>query len=269
MKASIYEYTSYRTYLNDRFTAGGARSGQKRRASEALQVHTTFISQVTLGKADLSLDQAEKMNNFLNHADEEGQYFLDLVIHERAADPLLKNRFLRKIQTHQNERSQLKKHLGKSQEVRPEDQDRFYSSHLYGLLHVLSSIPKYSNRQSLIEASGLPPNLVNECIDFLLKLGVLKTAGENIVPGEQHIHLGKDSNNIWRHHTNWRMATLQNFSFNEPTDLHYSGAISCSFEDALKIRELLMRQLKTINTTVAASKEETAYVYCFDFFKWV
>jgi uncharacterized protein (TIGR02147 family) len=268
MKTTLYEYSSYRTYLNDRLTSKGPRSGQKRKASEALQVHTTFISQVTLGRADLSLDQAERMNNFLGHSEDEGQYFLDLVIHDRASDPLLKNRFRKKIQAHQNERSQLKKHLQSSQELRPEDQNRFYSSHIYGLLHVLSSIPKFSTRKNLIEATGLSPVLANECIDFLLKLKVLKTSDDRIVPGEKHIHLGKDSNNIWRHHSNWRMATLQNFSFNEPTDLHYSGAMSCSLEDAIKIRELLLKQLKTINTTVSASKEETAYIYCFDFFKW-
>lgn len=266
--ANIYEFTSYREYLNARLTAGGSRSGQKRRASEALGVHTTFISQVTLGRADFSLDQAERMNHFLNHSPDEGQYFLDLVIHDRAADPFLKDRFARKIQAHQSERSELKKHVGKSQQIDPADQEKFYSSHLYGLLHVLSSIPKYSNRQGLIEASGVPATVANEALDFLEKVGVLKVQGDRISTGEQHVHLGKDSKNIWRHHTNWRMASIQSFSFNQPTDLHYSGAISCSAEDAVKIRELILRQLKTINTTVSASKEEVAYVYCFDFFKW-
>lgn len=264
----IYEYTSYRQYLSDRLTSGGVKSGQKRRASEALGVHTTFISQVTLGRADLSLDQAERMNDFLGHNEEEGQYFLDLVILERASDPQLKNRFARKIQSHQSERTQLKKHLDKSQEVNPEDQEKFYSSHLYGLLHVLSSIPKYANRKSLIEASGVPLAVANEALEFLAKVGVIKISGEKISPGEQHVHLGKESKNIWRHHANWRMATVQSFTFNQPTDLHYSGVISCSAEDAVKIRELILKQLKSVNSTVSASKEEVAYVYCFDFFKW-
>jgi uncharacterized protein (TIGR02147 family) len=264
----IYEYTSYRTYLNDRLTSLGAKSGQKRRASEALGVHTTFISQVTLGRADLSLDQAERMNDFLGHTEEEGQYFLDLVIHERASDPLLKSRFARKIQNHQNERTELKKHLDKSQQVDPEDQEKFYSSHLYGLLHVLSSIPKYSNRKNLIEASGVPANVAGEALEFLAKVGVVRISGEKIAPGEKHVHLGKESKNIWQHHSNWRMATMQSFAFNQPTDLHYSGAISCSIEDSVKIRELILKQLKSINTTVSASKEEVAYIYCFDFFKW-
>lgn len=264
----IFEYTSYRNYLNARLTSKGIKSGQKRRASESLGVHTTFISQVTLGKADLSLDQAERMNDFLGHNQEEGQYFLDLVIYERASDPTLKSRFARKIQSHQDDRTQLKKHLDKSQEVNPEDQEKFYSSHLYGLLHVLSSIPKYSSRKNLIEASGVPAPIANEALEFLEKIGVLKITGDKISPGEKHIHLGKESKSIWRHHTNWRMATIQSFSFNQPTDLHYSGAISCSAADAIKIREVILKQLKSINSTVSSSKEEVAYVYCFDFFKW-
>ncbi len=146
-KPNIYHFLSYRQYLKECLESAGPRSGDKRRASEFLKVHTTFISQVVLGKADLSLDQAEKMNVFLNHAEEEGEYFLNLLIFERAADSTLKKRYENKLIEKQNQRVQIKDRLSGTSELAEKDQQKFYSSHLYGLLHVLSSIPRFQKRE--------------------------------------------------------------------------------------------------------------------------
>ncbi len=268
MKANVFEYLSYRQYLKDCLESQGLKSGLKRRASETLSVHTTFISQVVLGKADLSLDQGERMNIFLNHSEEEGEFFLDLLICERASEPKLKKRFENKIKSKHLERAQINKRLEKTKELAPSDQEKFYSSHLYGLLHVLASIPEFRSRENLSAAVGVSQKIANEAIDFLLKIGVLKLVKDQIIPGEQHIHLGNQSKNIWRHHTNWRLATLQHLDFGEASDLHYSLTFSCSKRDAIKLREGLLAHLKSMSEIIGISKEEDAYVYCFDFFKW-
>lgn len=265
---NIFEYKSYRQYLKDRLESEGLKSGLKRRASEFLQVHTTFISQVTLNKADLSLDQAEKINLFFKHNDDEGDFFINLVIFERAGDNKLRKRYEAKIMDKINERNQIQKRIKDTKEVTSSDQDKFYSSYIYGLIHVLSSIPQFQTRESLIKEIGYSSSVVNDAIDFLLKIGILKSTNNKIIPGEQHIHLKADSKNIWNHHANWRLATLQQFSFNQKSDLHYSLAFSCSENDAVKLKESLLNHLKEMNQTIHNSNEEAAYIYCFDFFKW-
>lgn len=115
---------------------------------------------------------------------------------------------------------------------------------------------------------GFSSAVVNEAIDFLLSIKVLNLVKGQIVAGEQHIHLGNQSKNIWRHHANWRLASLQHFDFGEASDLHYSLAFSCSKLDAIKLRESLMEHLKSMSKVIETSKEENAYVYCFDFYKW-
>lgn len=270
MKYNIFEYLSYRKYLRDRLEALGPRSGLKRKAADFLNVHTTFISQVVLEKADFSLDQCELMNQFLKHNEEESEFFIDLQIYERAGEKNLKKRFERKIKEKQVARSQIKRSLTSAtiSELSANDQDKFYSSYIYGLIHVLVSIPNFRTEEKLIEATGMPHKIISEAIDFLLKIGVIKKQGHQLVHGPQHVHLNKGSKNIWRHHANWRMATLQKYDFGEPTDLHYSLAFSCSEQDAHTIRELILTQLETINKKITSSKEESAYIYCFDFYKW-
>lgn len=267
-KPTLYHYLSYREYLKECLESAGPRSGDKRRASEFLQVHTTFISQVVLGKADFSLDQAEKMNVFLNHSDEEGEYFLNLLIFERAGDSKLKKRYEDKLIEKQNQKLQIKERLSGIAEFAEKDHEKFYSSHLYGLLHVLSSIPKYQRKEELAKATGLPIESVDEALQFLVEIGILQKSKDQYLPGKQHIHLGKNSKNISRHHTNWRLATIQHFAFTKPKDLHYSLAFSCSEKEAKKIRESLLQHLKEMTELVSDSKEENAYVYCFDFFSW-
>lgn len=269
MKPLIYEFISYREYLKARLEHLGPRSGLKRRAADFLNVHTTFVSQVVLGKADLSLDQAEKMNKFLGHSEEEGEYFLDLLIHERAAEPALKRRYANRIKQKRLDRIHIKRRLEKSRELDEADQARFYSSHLYGLLHVLSSIPRYQKRDALVAATGFPPDKVNDAIDFMLKIGVLKSEKDRIVPGERHVHLSRESKHVRQHHANWRMATLQHMASPSPSDLHYSLTFTCSEEDVVKLRESLLAHLKSMTQTIEKSKEEHVYVYCFDFFRWI
>ncbi|MBC7754890.1 MAG: TIGR02147 family protein [Moraxellaceae bacterium] len=265
---NIFEYKSYRQYIKDCLELKGLKSGLKKRASEFLSVHTTFISQVTLGKADFSLDQSEKINQFLKHTDEEGEYFLELVIFERASDPKLRERYELKINNKIAEQTQISKRLIKRTEISDDDQDKFYTSYIYGLLHVLSSIPAFQTREKLIHEVGYSPKVVHQAIDFLLKIGILKQSNEKIICGEQHVHLTNESKNIWKHHANWRLATLSQFNFREKSDLHYSLVFSCSEKDVVRMKEDLLIHLKNMNERISKSKEEVACVYNFDFYKW-
>lgn len=265
---NIFEYNSYRQYLRDYFDSKGVKSGAKKRAAVCLAVHTTFVSQVVLGKAELSLDQAEKMNQFLKHSDEESDHFINLVVYGRASDEALKKRFEKKINQSVRDRNRIDKRIEKDNMLTDVDGEKFYSSYIYGLLHVLSSIPKFQTRECLVKEVGFSETVVNNAIDFMLKIGVLKQDGIKIIPGEKHIHLKTESKMIWQHHVNWRLATMQNLSFKDIDDLHYSLVFSCSESDIIRIKEDLLNTLKKINKTINLSPEEVAYVFCMDFFKW-
>jgi hypothetical protein len=48
--------------------------------------------------------------------------------------------------------------------------------------------------------------------------------------------------------------------------LHYSSAITCSEEDAIKIKGALVRAIEEVRGIVKPSKDEGGFVYSLDFF---
>ncbi|MBL7544453.1 MAG: hypothetical protein JNL11_11610 [Bdellovibrionaceae bacterium] len=53
-----------------------SRTGLRKKLAAYIPVHTTFISQVLQGHADLSLEQGEAVNSFLERARTNKPYFI-------------------------------------------------------------------------------------------------------------------------------------------------------------------------------------------------
>ncbi|MCC7404593.1 MAG: DUF4423 domain-containing protein [Bdellovibrionales bacterium] len=262
----IWEHSNYRNYLSERLGGEGARTGLRKALAEAIPVHTTFVSQVLKGRAELSLEQAESVNTFLGHTDDEGEYFLLLLLWERAAHPHLKKRFAQKMQTMRAAHLEIKNRLEGHEEISTQDQERFYSSHLYGAIHVLSGIPEFQTVERLAEALKLSRPRTQELVDFLLRLKVLTEDNGRLKPGSQHLHLPGGSPLTLRHHINWRLHTVASLQFVNPDDLHYSGCVSLSQQDVIKVKEIILEALQRSVAVITASPEETAYVLAFDFY---
>lgn len=80
------------------------------------------------------------------------------------------------------------------------------------------------------------------------------------------VRLTKKRNNIIKHHNNWRQQSIEALDRERLTDLHYSGVVSLSTEDALKIKNILLDNLKENIEIIKDSKEEELFCYCIDFF---
>ena len=104
----IWEFTNYREYLAQRLGLEGSRTGLRKKLAAAIPVHTTFVSQVLKNRTDFSLEQAESINTFLEHSDDEGEYFILLILKDRSENNKLKKRFEKKIQLMRDERLNIK-----------------------------------------------------------------------------------------------------------------------------------------------------------------
>lgn len=90
--------------------------------------------------------------------------------------------------------------------------------------------------------------------DGLYKIGLTK------------IHLPKDSPQIQRHHTNWRMQAIRSIDINNPQDLHYSTVVAMASRDRPKIREILIKAIEECRNVIKDSGEEGVQSICIDFF---
>ena len=208
------------------------------------------------------------MNQFLKHSDDECEFFLDLVIYERASDQSLKIRYKNKLDNIRTERLRIKKRMGDTNEINDANKAQFYTSHLYGLIHVLVSLPKFQTFDSLQRVLGISEVKLKNIINFLLKINIIKYENNKYSPLENNIHLDKNSPHILQHHTNWRLATVEQIKNTRKEDLHYSLSFSTSNKVAAKIRESILKQLETFSEEIVNSEPENTYAYCFDFFEW-
>lgn len=262
----IFDFLEYRPYLESRLGKKGSRTGLRKRLSEAIGVHTSFVSQVLLDKADLSLEQAEQANEFLEHNEVESEYFLLLVLKDRAGSVKLRKRFDQKIYKMREERLNVKKRISPEGEIKQEDRLKFYSNYYYAAIHVLVSIPSFQNIDAIVAALKVQRGQVIEMMDFLMGIGLVIKRGDKFLPGPQHVHLGNDSELVLSHHKNWRMHSLDSLKFLNKDDLHYSACISLSKKDAFKVRDAILENLQKNVKTITTSKEEVAYVYNIDFY---
>jgi uncharacterized protein (TIGR02147 family) len=233
----------------------------------AIPVHTTFVSQVLKGRAEFSLEQAESINAFFGHTEDEGEYFILLLLSERSGSTKLKSRFDRKIRAMREEHLNIKNRLNAESEISAKDREKFYANYIYSAVHVLSAIDEFKTAEKLAAALKISRERIQEVVEFLLKIGVLAEEKGKLQPGVRHIHLGTDSELILKHHSNWRMHAISNMQFLDRDDLHYSACLSLSVEDAFKVKDMILETLKKNVDVISKSKEEVAYVLNFDFYK--
>lgn len=264
---TLYQHKDYRDFLLSTFDSHGKRTGFKKSAAEFLKIHTSFLSLVLAKKADFSLEQAESMTRFLKLNEFDSHFFILLVSKSKAGTPQLQRLFATQIEHHLKRRKELEERIQPNQKVSENDQAKFYSHWIFSAIHVAVSIPKFQTRDNLLKLFSIDPTVLDDALSFLLKLGVLKKDKERFLTGSNHIHIGKDSPNLIRHHINLRLKSLEKIITSTEEDMRFSSFISLSLKDCERVKEILLKNLQNSMEIIKGSKEETMYGFNFDFYK--
>lgn len=267
MKNSVFDYLDYKDYLRDALEARTEQGrGERSRLAAFVGCHTAYVSQVLNGSAHFSLEQGELINRFLGHGRDQSLFFLFLIQFVRAGTPALKKIFEEQLQVLREKQFILKDRLEFKKTLSREDQATFYSSWHYGAIHVLVSVPGCHTERGLSEYLGLPVERVAEILQFLVGVGLVVRKSGHYEIGTSHIHLEHDSPVISKHHTNWRLQSIQSLDRISKQDLHYSSVITASKKDADEIRSVLVKAIEEVRAIVKGSKDEEGFCYSIDFF---
>jgi uncharacterized protein (TIGR02147 family) len=264
---NLFSYSSYKAYIRQR--AGGAhtKKGVKTALAKALHCQPTYISQVLHGKAHLSPEQAEAANHFFGHTREEAHFFHLLLQKERAGTKSLARYYDEQIQEILQRRLVLTSRLGAKQALSAEHQSIYYSSWIYAAVHIALTIPELRTRDALSRYLHVAPARITEVLEFLVAAGLAVGKGEEFVNGPSQVRLGRDSQHILRHHANWRAQAIEALEREELTDLHYSGVVSLSREDVVRVKDRILESIEEIQKTVRDSREEELCALTFDLFR--
>lgn len=270
MAKDIFEFLDYKAYLEARIDdlpnrGRGARMG----LAKEINSPVSHVSQVLNGNSNFSLEQAESANTFFGHTEEEADFFLLLVQFARAGTPKLRKRLETQIRSIKERRLVLKDRLGVKAGLSKEDQTTFYSSWLYGTIHVMVTIPEYQTKEAISSYLGLSLKKTSEILEFLVSAGlVIKTAKGKYEIGTARIHLGSDSPLISKFHTNWRMQAVKAFDLEDfAQNLHYSSVVTLSQSDVTKVKSLIVKLIEEAKSVIRDSPAEELHSFSIDFFK--
>lgn len=264
---TVFEFKEYKRYLATVLGAGKRRSGLRAKLAEHLSCQTAHVSQVLNGHTHFSPEQAFKINSFLGHDREEAHFFVLLLSKDRAGTGELKEYYQIQLNEILARRTLIKNRVRATHEVPQEHQTRYYSAWHYLAIHIALSIPELQTKEALAQHFHLPLTKVAEILEFLVITGLSEARDGRYFIGPSHVHLAHDSDNINKHHLNWRLQAMNSLDRLSPIDLHYSVVFSLSRTDVEKLKERMLEMIKANLKDVAPSKEEVLFCTCLDFFE--
>jgi len=237
--------------------------------ASAAQCQTTYVSMVLQGERHFSLEQAEAINQFLQHSVEEARFFILLVSRERAGTPALRHRLEREIKIEIDKYHDLKHRLkAKKETLSPEVQATYYRTWYNTAVHVCLTVAKMRTKESISKALGIPVQQVSEALEFLVSVGLAEKRAQEYFTGENVVFVGRDSPFLTHHHINWRQQAIRSIELNRERDVHYSGVVSLRAEDSEKLRNLFLKSIEEARAIWKNStNEEGLHAICVDFFR--
>lgn len=266
MNDSIFNYKSYKKYLSALVGPKTQRSGLRSKFSRILSCQTTYISQVIYGSAHFSLEQANKISDFLRHSAGEKEFFFTLILKERTSDKMLGVFFEDKLKKQIEQRLILTKRMDQQEKLSKEMESIYYSSWQFAAVHIALTVPALRTIHSLSTNFGITNTRVSAILDFLCQAGLAKFENGQYFPLKSHIRLGRDSHNIIKHHTHWRLQAVESLERESLLDMHYSSVVSLGADDIIKIKEMFIECIENFTFVVKSSDDEKIYCLNVDFF---
>lgn len=266
MRVSVYDYKDYKKYLLDFFSKTDGSSLTRSNLAKALNVQPSFISQVLNGVIHLSPEHAVIVNEYLDHNEEEGEFFLLLVHLGRSGNKKLRDVYLKQIERILKHREEIRERIQVKSEISKEDQMTYYSSWHYAATHVLVSLKECHTIDALSVRLGLPIGRTKEIVAFLESIALIRSEEGFYTVSERRIHLSPHSPLISKHHVNWRLRAMESLDHHYKSDLHYSTIFAVSQKDTEKIRKLCLALLEDSEEIIRPSPEETASCLTIDLF---
>ena len=267
-KNAIYDYRDYKKYLVDFIEKNKGRAkGTRSALAKAAGCQTAYVSQVLNGRAHFSLEQADAINGFCVHTEEEGEYFLLLVQHARAGTESLRKSLLGQIKRRVERQLNLKNRIGLEDALSEKDQMVYFSQWDYAAVHALLSVKGHRTAEALASTLRLSITRVTRILDFLTSKGLAARGdGGEYSIGTTRIHIGTDSPMITHHHTNWRLRAIHSLNRNLDDDTHYSSVVTVSADDAEKLRKMITDFILELKGVIRKTNPEGLHCINIDFF---
>lgn len=267
---NVYDAKTYREFVRASLDGGerGARRGAVKKLAHHLKCHSTYVSQVTSGRADFSLDQGARFCSYHKLTADQTEFFLDLLSRDRAATREAKQHYQARVDRRLQELSDMKKRWRITETLTAEQELKYYGTWVPQAVHLLCQLPGLHTADSVARALRLPLEVARQTLADLESLGFVEADLQGYRSIRDTVHLGTDSRMYARNHVNWRLKAIQDMAAGGALPgRHYSSVISMSAETAKEIEALILQHIEKTRDAVLPSPPEQLYVYNLDFYK--
>lgn len=257
---NLYEYFSYKTYLIDLISKTQIKVSV---LAEMAGCNRSYFSQMINGKVQLTSDHIINLAEGLEFSELEKEYFITLCLLERSSLISTKEILEKKLINLRQKSLVLSKKIkdeGKSFELTDEMKGEYYSSWLYGQIHILTSIEDFQTSESIASRLNISHSLVKKILNRLREMRLVTKKEKNYIHQAGNLHIPHNSPYNAVNHMNWRMRALQKIQ--EDDGIHYTATFSISKKDVPLLKSQLLEFIKKQRNVIGASGVEE--VYCFN-----
>lgn len=264
----IFSVNDYRKiidyYLN---SDSGKGRGKKTELSNALNIHSSHLSQVISGGRSLTPDQMLILSKLLGLSELETEYAITLVHEERAISFEFKTYCKQKQKEIQSKAKKAEVRFEHKAQLSEEHKSVFYSHYLYSAIRLYcSTLEKGRTLEEIKNRFNITRDRLLPILQFLLETGLINQKNGRYQMGIASTFLSKDSPHIHRHHANWRLLALQYSTHLEENELMFTAPMSISKKDFNKIHEILMKELSKLSVIIKDSPADEVACLNIDFF---
>jgi uncharacterized protein (TIGR02147 family) len=264
----VFEFSKITDFLADwiaRRPKGGF--GQLSKIAKHLNISSVSMSYIMHGKRALSDEQAVELCSFLGLNELESDYFLLLAQKSRAGSHKLEARIDKKLQDIRTRAEDLRNRVPDHEVLDERAQAQFYSHWLYSAIRLSTSIEQLQDVNALAEHFDISADTARRIVDFLLQYGLCVEQNHKLKMGPQRTHLPANSPLISRHHTNWRLKSIEHADQIQKDELYFTGPMTLSEKTFQEIRSLLLDTLARTTQMIEPSKSEILACMSIDLFK--
>lgn len=264
----VFAFNDYREYLSYRIKSDEKGRGYQKKLALAAECQSSYLSQVLMGSANLTLDQAMGLCQFWEFDSDESDYFLSLVQWARSGKKSLRSHLEKKMDKLRVKRRKLSDRFKEAGQITQGQEIEYYSTWYLPVIHTMVSVPKLRKPEAIAKALNLELNVVEKALNSLKAIGLVEELREGWTNTARSIHLKSDSPLNFAFHSNIRQMAARDIQKNEPgQSIHYSAIHSLSERDFDRLKEMMISLIERSRSLVADSKEETAIVFGLDFFR--
>lgn len=265
-KPQVFLFEDYKSVLHSvlKDQAWGAVS----KLAQAAGCQRSYLSRVLNQEIHLTPDQAFKLCQHWEMADDEQKYFLLLLEKDRASDPNYKRYLERQLMLLKKNFEDLKNRVERPTIATEQSEWAYFSNWMPAALHLATSVPNLQTLDQLVQRFHLHPEVIKHVMKNLEKDGFVQYLGNNkwkYKSGARHIPL--DSPLLSLHAQNWRLRALQSHGSRDPNEIHYTLVQSMSLKAAREIKSRLSDIVAEVEKIAGPSKEEEMFSCTLDFFK--